>query len=139
MSGDLRLMKSTTLDELKKFRGKIEKYLKKKIKQENKGTAIVRTYSGEETWVASASYIPFMSAAILVLRNNNSEFVSFHARQALVILLFVIVALILLPATLKMLAAVVAYVILIYGAYRAIKGQKWYLPVVTELARTIEL
>jgi uncharacterized membrane protein len=99
----------------------------------------VRTYVGEDTWVASASYIPFISAAILVLRKNNSEFVSFHARQALVILLIIIFALVLLPVVLKIIAAMGAYALLVYGAYQAVRGRKWYLPVVTEIANTFDL
>ncbi len=120
---------------LEKFEGAI----KKKLRQQGKGATVVRTYSGEDTWIASAAYIPFVSAAVLVLRKNNSEFVSFHARQALVILIIVILALMLLPLILKMLAAVVGYGLLVYGAYYALSGRKWYLPIVTELARTIEI
>jgi len=120
---------------LEKFEGAI----KKKLRQQGKGATVVRTYSGEDTWIASVSYIPFVSAAVLVLRKNNSEFVSFHARQALVILIIVILALMLLPLILKMLAAVVGYGLLVYGAYYALSGRKWYLPIVTELARTIEI
>ena len=120
---------------LEKFEGAI----KKKLRQQGKGATIVRTYSGEDTWIASVAYIPFVCAAVLVLRKNNSEFVSFHARQALVILIIVILALMLLPLILKMLAAVVGYGLLVYGAYYALLGRKWYLPIVTELARTIEI
>ena len=118
---------------------KFEEALKKKIRQQGKGATVVRTYSGEDTWIACVSYIPFISAAVLLLRKNNSEFVSFHARQALVILIIVILALMLLPLILKMLAAVVGYGLLVYGAYYALSGRKWYLPIVTELARTIEI
>jgi len=120
---------------LEKFEGAI----KKKLRQQGKGATVVRTYSGEDTWIASVAYVPFVSAAVLVLRKNNSEFVSFHARQALVILIIVILALMLLPLILKMLAAVVGYGLLVYGAYYALSGRKWYLPIVTELARTIEI
>ena len=108
-------------------------------KGEVQGETVVRTYSGEETWVASASYIPFISAAVLLLRKNNSEFVSFHARLALVILLISIFALILLPVILKIIAAIVVYLLLVYGAYQAVRGKKWYLPVVTEIASTFNL
>lgn len=106
----------------------------------NEGKEVfVRTYVGEDTWAASASYIPFISAAILILRKNNSEFVSFHARQALVMLLIIIFALVLLPLVLKIIAAIGAYTLLVYGAYQAIRGKKWYLPIVTEIANTFSL
>ncbi len=99
----------------------------------------VRTYTGEDTWVASALYIPFISAAVLLLRKNNSEFVSFHARQSLVLLLFAIFALVLLPAILKIIVAIIAYMLFVYGAYHAIRGKKWYMPVVTEISNTFNL
>lgn len=118
---------------------KISGYLNQQLSAESKGEAVERTYYGEETWVASAAYVPFIAPAILVLRKNNSDFVSFHARQALVILIIAIVALLILPTILKMLVAIFAYAILVYGAYQALKGRKWYFPLVTELARTIEI
>ena len=119
---------------------KFEETIKKRIRQQGKGATVVRTYSGEDTWIAAVSYIPFVSAAVLVLRKNNNEFVSFHARQALVILILIILAIILIPLILlKMLVAIVGYGLLVYGAYYALLGRKWYLPIVTELARTIEL
>lgn len=122
---------------------KIVTYLNSQTKTlaaaEFKGTAVTRTYFGEDTWVASASYVPFVSAAVLVLRKNNSEFVSFHARQALVILLIAIFALVILPTILKTIAAITVYAILVFGAYQALKGRKWYFPIVTELANTIDL
>lgn len=108
-------------------------------KGEVQGETVVRTYSGEETWVASASYIPFISAAVLLLRKSNSEFVSFHARMALVILLISIFALIILPAILKIIMAIIVYMLLVYGAYQAVRGRKWYMPVVTEIANTFNL
>ncbi|MEX0621959.1 MAG: hypothetical protein WD187_03150 [Candidatus Woykebacteria bacterium] len=117
----------------------VRNYLKNQFAAHGQSETLVRTYSGEETWVACASYVPFISAAVLVLRKNNSEFVSFHARQALVILLIAIVLLLLLPGYLKMFLAVVIYAVLVYGAYKAIKGNKWYLPLVTELTHTINL
>ena len=127
------------MEKIKEFLNPILNYLRGQFSRGNRGSALVRTYSGEETWIASASYIPFISAAVLVLRKNNSEFVSFHARHALVILIISILALLLLPMVLKMVAAVAAYAILVYGAYQAIRGRKWYLPIVTELAQTFDI
>ena len=124
---------------IQRYVDKISDYFHDQAQEQVKGEAIVRTYSGEETWVASAAYIPFISAAVLILRKNNSEFVSFHARQALVILIIIIFLLLLLPVVLKIIVAIAAYGLLVYGAYQAIRGKKWYLPVITELANTIEL
>lgn len=99
----------------------------------------VRQYTGEDTWVASASYFPFVSAAVLLLRKNNSEFVSFHAKQALVVLAISIFAFIIVPSVAKLIVGITTYTVLVYGAFRALQGRKWYLPIVTELANTIEI
>ena len=99
----------------------------------------VRQYTGEDTWVASASYFPFVSAAVILLRKNNSEFVSFHARQALVVLVISLFAFVVVPSIAKLIVGIAAYTILVFGAFRALQGRKWYLPVVTEVANTIDL
>lgn len=99
----------------------------------------VRHYSGEDTWIAALSYFPFISAAIILLRKNNSEFVSFHAHQAFVILVIFLFAIIIVPSIAKVIVLIAAYTILVYGAYRAMQGRKWYLPLITELANTIDL
>lgn len=117
----------------------IKTYLPTKLKQQDTSEYVVKTYYGEDTWVASASYIPFVSAAVLVLRKNNNEFVSFHARQALVILLFATVIFVLLPSILKFFFAIIVYMILVYGAYQAIRGRKWFFPIVTQIANTFDL
>ncbi len=55
------------------------------------------------------------------------------------ILLISIFALALLPGVLKIIAAILVYMLLVYGAYYAIRGKKWYIPVVTEIANTFDL
>jgi len=99
----------------------------------------VRQYTGEDTWVASASYFPFVCAAVILLRKNNSEFVSFHARQALVVLVLSLFAFMVVPSIAKLIVGIAAYTTLVYGAFRALQGRKWYLPIVTEVANTIDL
>ena len=102
-------------------------------------TQFVRQYTGEDTWVASASYFPFVCAAVILLRKNNSEFVSFHARQALVVLVLSLFAFMVVPSIAKLIVGIAAYTTLVYGAFRALQGRKWYLPIVTEVANTIDL
>jgi len=113
-------------------------YVKELFKGEE-DSQFVRTYSGQDTLFAAFCYVPFVSAAILVLRKENNEFVSFHARQSLVLLLLGIFALLLLPSFLKLLAAAVIAFLLIFGVYKALKGMKWYFPLVTDLANSIEI
>jgi len=113
-------------------------YIRKLFKSEEE-SELVRTYSGQDTVVAAFSYVPFVSAAILVLRKENNEFVSFHARQSLVILLISIFALLFLPPFFKLIAAVLVTLLLSFGVYKALNGRKWYLPLVTDLGNSIDL
>ena len=124
---------------MKNLLNDINNYFQDQLKREDVSETVTKTYVGEDTWVASASYIPFAAPAVLLLRKNNSEFVSIHAKQSLVILLFSIVVMILLPVVLKIVAAIMIYLILVFGAFQAIRGRKWYLPVVTEIAHTFDL
>lgn len=114
-------------------------YLQSQTQKEQLSETVTKTYVGEDTWVACVSYIPFVAPVVLLLRKNNSEFVSIHAKQSLVILLFSIVVMILLPVVLKIVAAIMIYLILVFGAFQAIRGRKWYLPIVTEIAHTFDL
>lgn len=124
---------------LDEIREKISNYFDSKSTSDQMSEIVVRTYSGEDTWAACAAYIPFVSAGVLLIRKSNNEFVAFHAKQALVIHLFSILSLLLLPVTLKFIMAIVIYMILVYGAFQAIRGHKWYLPLVTEIANTFDL
>ena len=99
-----------------------------------------RTYAGRDTLIAASAYLPFVSAAILLLRRaKNNEFVSFHARQSLVLLVISLLGLLLLPTLIKILLAIIAIFLLSLGAYTALKGRKWYVPIVTELANAFEV
>lgn len=99
----------------------------------------VKVYSGHDTYIAAISYFPFISAVILLLRKENSEFVSFHARQALVLLVVSAFGLLILPVAAKLIVFIAVFALLVYGGYIAVNGKKWYLPLVTELANTMEL
>jgi len=99
----------------------------------------VKRYSGEDTRIAAATYFPFVSTIVILLRKNNSEFVSFHAHQALVLLLIALLGIIIVPGPGKLIVFIAVYTLLVYGAYIALQGRKWYLPIVTEIANTIYL
>jgi uncharacterized membrane protein len=104
-----------------------------------RASSLVKTYTGEDTNVATYAYLPFISAVILVFRKDNSEFVSFHARQALVLLLITLLALLFLGGFLRVIVLVVFFILFVFGAYKASRGEKWYFPLVSELANTIEI
>lgn len=102
-------------------------------------TAVARSYTGEDAWVAAVSYIPFVSAAILLLRKDNSEFVLYHAKQAVVLIVLTLLFLAVLSSILRLVLVAILVLIMIISAYRALAGKKFYVPLVTELARWIEL
>lgn len=93
----------------------------------------------EDIFISTICYIPIVSALVLFLRNRNSEYVLFHAKQSLLIVLVSALGLMLLPFYLKTTLAIVTAGVLLYGAYQATRGKKWYFPVITELARDVEL
>ena len=98
-----------------------------------------REYEGEDTWVAAASYIPFVCAAILLLRKDNSEFVSDHAKQALVLVILALLVFMLIPSPTRLIIDGVLILLLVISVYRALQGRKYYIPVVTQLSRLIEI
>jgi len=119
------------------LKSKINALFSQTFKEKDK--QFVRVYTGEDTFIAAISYLPFISTVILLLRKENSEFVSFHARQALVLLVIFALGILILPLAAKLIVFIVGFTLLVYGGYVAINGKKWYLPIVTELANTIEL
>jgi uncharacterized membrane protein len=101
--------------------------------------SVADRYEGTDTLIAASSYLYFVSAAILLIRKNNSDFVRFHSKQAFVILIAALLSTLLLPLILKIAANLVLFGFSAYGAYRAYQGFRWYLPFVTELANSIEV
>lgn len=98
-----------------------------------------KRYRGEDVWVAAVSYIPFFSAAILLLRKNNSEFVLTHAKQSLILTIFTLLIYMLLPVVLKIILDLVLVLLMILSVYMALAGRKFYIPLVTELANLLEI
>jgi uncharacterized membrane protein len=100
---------------------------------------LVTTTTGEDKYVAAAAYLYFVSAAILLLRKNNSEFVTFHSRQAFVILLIALLAFVFLPGIWRIVVGLAILTLDLYGAFRALQGQKWNLPYLTQIANSIDI
>jgi uncharacterized membrane protein len=100
---------------------------------------IARQYEGEDLLIAAVSYIPFLSAGVLLLRKQNSEFVSYHAKMAIVLLVFTLLAFGLLPGFLRWVGLVAGLIVSAYSAYKAYKGDKLYIPLISKLAQTIEI
>jgi len=100
---------------------------------------LISESEGEDKYVASAAYLYFVSAAILTLRKNNSEFVTFHARQAFVLLLLAIVAFVFLAGIWRIIFSIGVLAINIYGAYQALNGRKWNIPYLTQIANSIDI
>ncbi|MEX1131195.1 MAG: hypothetical protein WED59_04250 [Candidatus Woykebacteria bacterium] len=103
------------------------------------GSHDVREYFGEDALVAALSYMPLASAAIILLRKDNSEFVLYHSKQALILILFIILSFFLIPSIFKLPVVGILMVASITSVYRALSGKKFYIPAVTELARLVEI
>jgi len=99
----------------------------------------VRVYEGEDVWVAAVSYIPFVSAAVLLLRKNNSEFILDHSKQALILVLLVLLTTMILSSILRLIILVILVFLIILSTYKAVSGKKFYIPLVTQLARLVEI
>ncbi len=99
---------------------------------------LVKQYDGQDRWVAAASYLYFVSAAILVIRRDNSEFVIVHCRQAFLLLLGAILSFVFLPGIWKFIANGGILCLNLFGAYQAYRGFKWNIPYLTDIANSIE-
>lgn len=109
------------------------------IKEPEPPKDLARRYSGDDAKFAAFTYIPFVGPAILVFRKENSEFVSYHGKMALVLFVLGVLGFFLLPSIFKLLAVLVTFSVSIYGLYKATKGDKWYLPLVSKLAQMMEV
>lgn len=130
-------MEASTRKLLNDTEVKLESFLQRFERHEE--NQFVKIYSGEDTRIAALAYFPFVCTAVLLLRKNNSEFVSFHSHQSLVLLVIALFGILFLPGPAKLIVFIASYTLLSYGAYMAMRGRKWYLPFVTELANTIKL
>lgn len=106
-------------------------------KQDNAFNAPIK--NREEIIVAGLSYIPLVSAVILLLRKDNTDFIQQHAKQSLVLIIFALLIFMIFSAILRFLLEVVIIFYVIFSAYKALSGRKVYVPFVSEISRLIEL
>lgn len=99
----------------------------------------VREYEGEDAWIAAVSYIPLVSAAILLLRKDNSEFILTHSKQALILTTFALLIYMLLPQLISLILDGILVLLMAISVYKAFSGKKFYIPLVTELALLVEV
>jgi uncharacterized membrane protein len=99
----------------------------------------VPQYGGEDAWVASISYVPLISAVILLLRKNNSDFILQHAKQSLILTILALITLVVFSSTLRLLIEAIWVFLIVLSAYKAFSGRKLYIPFITEIARLIEI
>ena len=104
-----------------------------------------QNYSDSDRWIAAASYFYFVSAIILLLRKNKSEFVNFHARQGLVIFILALIFWLLpsifgfLPNILGILVNATLLALIILAAVRAYRSDRWKIPYIADIANSIDL
>ena len=106
-------------------------------KEENVFSAPIQ--NREEIIVAGVSYIPLASAAILLLRKDNTDFIQQHAKQSLILMIFALLVFMLLSSVLRFLLELIIIFYIIFSAYKALSGRKVYIPLITEISRFIEL
>jgi|SRR3989344_1133401 len=101
---------------------------------------LVNKYEGEDRVVAAACYLYFICAAVLLLRGDNSEFVKLNAKQAFVLLLLAILALLFAPGMIwKVALNLIILLINIYGAVQAWLGNRWTIPYLSDIANAIDV
>lgn len=87
----------------------------------------------KKVW-AAISYLWILSLVALAARKDN-EYVRFHASQGT--LLFLASILFLLTGPLAMILNLIVAIAAIIGIIKALKGEKWELPVVGGLANSL--
>src|SRR3989304_4807552 len=102
-------------------------------------------YSDSDRWIAAVSYFYFVSAIILLLRKNKSEFVNFHARQGLVIFILALIFWLLpsifgfLPNILGILVNATLLALIIHGLVRAYRWAGGTDPYLDNISQSIDL
>lgn len=89
-------------------------------------------YSLADRLAASVSYIYFISPAVILFRTSNSEFVKFHAKHALILLVLTLFFLI-LPWWVKYLFIVPLLLLNLTGLVLAFMGRTYFIPGITKL------
>lgn len=93
--------------------------------------------AGERLW-AAGSYIYFVSAAVLLLRKDNSDFVIFHAKHAIIFLLLTILFF-LIPGWPKVVLSLILISIEMIAVYLALAGKRYTVPFLTNLVRNFDI
>ena len=99
----------------------------------------VPRYRGEDVWIATVCYLPLVSAAVIVLRRNNSDFVLNHSKQALILSILFLLVFMILSSWLRILAEAAILSLIIISVYKAFNGRKIYIPLITEVSQFIEI
>ncbi|MDP2671024.1 MAG: hypothetical protein Q8P13_00980 [bacterium] len=105
----------------------------------NEEVVVAEKYEGSDKVIACLAYVYFVSAAVLLLRHDNSEFVRFHAKQAFVLLIIALLVLLIAPGTWKYGLNGALFLVALYGAVRAFQGRRWTVPYFTSIANSIEI
>lgn len=116
--------------------------LKNILSEPNPNTKILTVadqYEGKDAAIAAVCYFYFVSGLVLLLRKGNSEFVSFHARQAFVLLIIDILIFLFSGSTLRLPLSLLLFVLNCFGAWQALRRKHWQIPLITDLANSIEI
>lgn len=91
-----------------------------------------------EKLLSGAGYIPFLCVLPLALK-QNSPYCQFHGKQSLVLVVFFFIFswLTWMSGFLAMILGILQFVIVIIAAMHALKGSKWKIPFVAQVAEKL--
>ena len=95
-------------------------------------------YSSKERFLASVSYIYFVSVFILIFVPQANSFVKFHAKHALVLFLLSIISF-LFPGWFRYLLLLLFTCLLAYSLWQASKGKVFFYPFLTTLLQDFDV
>jgi len=92
-----------------------------------------------EKLLSGFGYIPFLCVLPLALR-QNSAYCQFHGKQSLVLVIFFFVISWIgwMSHAFGMLFGIVQFVVIIFAAMQALKGNKWKIPFVSQVAEKLD-
>lgn len=90
----------------------------------------------ENKVLAALSYLWFMSIVVLILK-KDSPFAQFHAKQGMI--LFIGSVLFMFIPFLGWILNLVIFILILVGFVQAISGKYWEIPLISELAKKLNL
>lgn len=109
-----------------------------KTKNKSSSDTGVKKDSLDSNILAAISYLSVISVVMYIVKKDDS-FVSFHAKQGVVIFAFSLISIIPIVGWLiSPFVLIVSAILMLVGALKAYRGEKFRIPVVAELADKVK-